>query len=49
MSDLKGYCSIEQLIGENAYAPNVYFAVVGIPVDHLRRSVEWGSALGTPK
>ena len=45
-ADLEGNCAVEKLVGENADAPDVYFAVVGLLVDYLWRGVDRGTALG---
>ena len=45
-ANLEGNCAIEKLVGEDTYAPDVNFAVVGLFVDYLGRGVDRGAALG---
>jgi hypothetical protein len=44
--DFKGNGSIEELIGEDAYAPDIYLAIIGISANELRRSIEGSATLG---
>ena len=46
--DLEGNRAVEELICEDADAPNVYFAVVGTLADDFRRRVNRRPALCIP-
>lgn len=49
MPNLKGDRAVEELIGEDADAPNVYFAVVGTLADDFWRRVNRRAALCVPQ